>query len=127
VCKEVAKSNCFLVSVAVDAADQARWRVLGSGDSFRELTTALERRGIPFQVILKKTLKDKELLTTRQEQILAMAFERGYFDFPKKAGLEDLASSIGVKTSTMAEIIRRGQKKILGEYLARRSLLHEEL
>jgi len=127
VCKEVARSNCFLASVTVEAGGQARWRVVGSGDSFRELTSALERHRIPFEVKLRRTLEDKELLTTRQEQILAIAFERGYFDFPKKVGLEDLASIIGVKTSTMAEILRRGQKKILREYLARRALLHEEL
>jgi len=127
VCKEVAKSNCFLASVTVEPGGQARWRVFGSGDSFKELTGALERHQIPFEVKLKKTLKDKELLTSRQEQILAIAFERGYFDFPKRIGLEELASIMGVRTSTMAEILRRGQKKILGEYLARRALLHEEL
>jgi len=33
----------------------------------------------------------------------------------------------GIRTSTLGEILRRGQKKILREYLARRSLLHEEV
>ena len=126
VCREVARSNCFLASVSVASKGQARWTVLGSGNSFRELTAALERHKIPFEVKMKKTLEDKELLTARQEQILVIAFERGYFDFPKKLGLTELASLTGVKTSTLAEILRRGQKKILGEYLARRSLLHED-
>ena len=88
---------------------------------------ALERKKIPFQVDLRKTLEDSELLTARQEQILTIAFERGYFDFPKKLGLVELAASTGIRTSTLAEILRRGQKKILGEYLARRSLLHEDV
>jgi predicted DNA binding protein len=127
VCREVARSNCFLASVSVASKGQAKWTVLGSGDSFRELTSALDRRKIPFEVTLSKTLEDKELLTARQEQILTIAFERGYFDFPKKRGLSELASMTGIKTSTLAEILRRGQKKILGEYLARRSLLHEDL
>lgn len=126
VCREVARSNCFLASVSVAPGGQARWTVLGSGESFRELTDALERRKILFEVKLKKTLEDKELLTARQEQVLAIAFERGYFDFPKKLGLIGLASLTGVKTSTLAEILRRGQKKVLGEYLSKRSLLHED-
>ena len=126
VCREVAKSNCFLVSVSVESKGQAKWTILGSGGSFRELTGALERGRIPFEVKLQKTLEDKELLTARQEQVLAIAFERGYFDFPKKIGLVELASLTGVKTSTLAEILRRGQKKILGEYLSKRSLLHED-
>lgn len=126
VCRELARSNCFLDSVSVESKGLAKWIVLGAGDSFRELTKALERKKIPFEVELKKTLKDKELLTARQEQILAFAFERGYFDFPKKLGLSELAAMTGIRTSTLAEILRRGQKKILGEYLARRSLLHED-
>ncbi|MDG7006881.1 MAG: helix-turn-helix domain-containing protein [Nitrososphaerota archaeon] len=67
------------------------------------------------------------MLTTRQEQILSIAFEGGYFDFPKGVGLKELASETGIKTSTLAEILRRGQRKILGEYLTRRLLLHRDI
>lgn len=126
VCKEVAKSNCFLSSVSVESEGLARWTVLGAGESFSGLTRALESKKIPFEVQLKKTLEDAELLTARQEQILAIAFERGYFEFPKEVGLAELAAMFGIRTSTLAEILRRGQRKVLGEYLARRSLLHRE-
>jgi predicted DNA binding protein len=124
VCKDVARSKCFLASVGI-TSQGARWTVIGNNDSFRDLVAALERDKIPFEVKMKRNLEDSELLTARQEQILSIAFEQGYFDFPKKAGLEELAVLIGIRTSTLAEILRRGQKKILGEYLARRSLLHE--
>jgi len=124
VCKEVAKSKCFLASVDV-TSEGARWTVIGNNDSFRELVAALQGHAIPFEVKLKRNLEDSELLTARQEQILSLAFERGYFDFPKKVGLDELATLMEIRTSTLDEIIRRGQKKILGEYLARRSLLHQ--
>jgi predicted DNA binding protein len=127
VCKEVAKSKCFLASVSINSKERAEWTVLGSDDSFKELVAALEKRKIQFEVKLKKALEDKDLLTARQEQILSFAFERGYFEFPKKIGLKELAAQTGIRTSTLAEILRRGQKKILAEYLARRSLLHEDL
>jgi predicted DNA binding protein len=123
VCKEVARSKCFLASVDITSGG-ARWTVIGNNDSFRELLAALEKDRIPFEVKMKRNLEDTELLTGRQEQLLAIAWERGYFDFPKKVGLEELAALADVKTSTLAEILRRGQKKVLGEYLARRSLLH---
>lgn len=126
VCKEVAKSRCFLTSVSVSSKRDAQWTLLGSDDSFRDLLRALDRRGIPAEVRLKKELEDTDLLTTRQEQILSIAFERGYFDFPKKRGLKELAIETGIRASTLDEILRRGQKKVLGEYLARRSLLHKE-
>jgi predicted DNA binding protein len=124
VCKYVAKSKCFLENVGISSGERARWTVLGSDASYKELVEALDREKVPFEIARRRTMEDTDLLTTRQEQILAIAFERGYFDFPKKLGLEALAGQIGIKASTLGEILRRGQKKILGEYLARRSLLH---
>ena len=127
VCKEVARSRCFLSSVSVVSEEKARWTVLGNDDSFMGLVKSLEKKKIPFEVKLQKRLEDTDLLTTRQEQILSIAFERGYFDFPKRVGLKELASETGIKTSTLAEILRRGQRKILGEYLTRRLLLHRDV
>lgn len=127
ICKEVAKSKCFLPSVSVVSEYRAHWTVLGSDDAFMGLVRSLRRKRIPFEVRMQKRLEDTDLLTTRQEQILSVAFERGYFDFPKRVGLKELASETGVRTSTLAEILRRGQRKILGEYLARRLLLHRDL
>jgi predicted DNA binding protein len=125
-CREVAKSRCFLSSVSVTSGNKAQWTVLGSDRSFTGLVGSLEKKKIPYQLKLKKELGDTDLLTTRQEQILSIAYERGYFDFPKKMGLKELAAETGVRTSTLAEILRRGQRKVLREYLARRALLHRE-
>ena len=124
VCKEVARSRCFLASVSVVSKERAQWTVLGTGDSFSGLVRELDRRKISFEVKLRKELADTDLLTSRQEQILSIAFERGYFDFPKRLGLKELAVETGIRASTLDEILRRGQKKIMGEYLSRRSLLH---
>ena len=126
ICKEVARSRCFLASVTVTAREKAQWTVLGNDESFKGLVDSLDKRKNHYVVRAKKPLEDNDLLTTRQEQIMTIAFERGYFDFPKRMGLKDLAAETGVRTSTLAEILRRGQKKILGEYLARRSLLHQD-
>lgn len=127
VCKEVVKSKCFLASVSVNSHEGARWTVLGNNDSFRELIKTLERANIGFEVKLRKNLGERDLLlTARQEQILSIAFEKGYFDFPKKIGLKELAAQTGIQTSTLAEILRRGQRRILGEYLTSRPLLLQD-
>lgn len=124
ICKEVTRSKCFLASVTVNSIEGAHWTVLGNDESFKDLNRAMEKAGIEFDVILRKNLADRDLLlTARQDQILSIAFERGYFDFPKKIGLKELAVQTGIETSTLAEILRRAQKKILGEYLARKPLL----
>lgn len=123
ICKEVAKSKCFLASVAIHKG-AAEWTILGNHESFRELLASLEKHGIQFNLRLKKDLNQTELLTARQEQILLMAFERGYFDFPKKVHLKELAKETGMEPSTLTEILRRAQKKILSEYLGSREFQH---
>ncbi len=126
VCRKIANSNCFLSSVTTNSKGLAEWTVLGNHDSFRELLTSLERKGIPVEVKRRTNLENRRLLTSRQEQILYMAFDRGYFDFPKKTDLEELADQAGVKPSTLTEILRRGQRKVLEEYFGRRVSAHLE-
>ena len=125
ICKQVAGSKCFLASLVVGTSGLPQWTVVGGSSSYRELVAGLEKHKIPYELRLLRELQDSELLTGRQEEVLSIAFQSGYFDFPKKTGLKELAARTGVKESTLAEILRRGQKKILGEYLTRRSLLHE--
>jgi len=122
-CKEIAKSKCFLASVEIDAKE-ARWTVMGSDDATHGLLNSLELAGIPFQLNLKRKLADNELLTGRQEEVLLMAYLRGYFEFPRKVGLRELAAETGVKTSTLTEIIRRGQRRITEAYLFNRRFHH---
>ncbi|HUI00555.1 MAG TPA: helix-turn-helix domain-containing protein [Nitrososphaerales archaeon] len=123
ICKEVAASRCFLGSVEIERG-KASWTILGDQSACKGLLDSLERRGIPFRLDLKRSLDDRELLTARQEEVLYMAYERGYFDFPKKIGVRGLAAATGVKTSTLTEILRRGQKKIVAGYFGDRHLQH---
>jgi len=121
VCKQVAKSKCFLSSLVVGTQGQPHWTVLGGKDSYKELVDGLERSKIPYHLRLLKELHESELLTSRQEEVLSIAFDCGYFDFPKRIGLKGLALRTGVKESTLAEILRRGQRKIVHDYLERKT------
>ena len=61
-------------------------------------------------------MTDTDDLTLRQEQITRMAFERGYFDFPRRIGLRELAKMFDISTSTLSEILRKGQRRIMMRY-----------
>ena len=62
-----------------------------------------------------KLLRDPEpsLLTEEQERILLRAYQMGYYDYPKRATLKDLAWEFGVSVSTIAETMRRIEKKLV--------------
>ena len=55
-------------------------------------------------------------LTERQRTIIQTALNKGFYEYPKKIGLEGLANEFNISISTTAEIIHRGEKNILKQY-----------
>lgn len=53
-----------------------------------------------------------ESLTDRQLATLAAAVEVGYFDVPRRATLEDLATEFGLEKSTVSEHLRRAMHHV---------------
>ena len=53
-------------------------------------------------------------LTNRQEKIIHLAFERGYYNVPKNTTIKKLSRVSRVAPSTLAEIIQRAERKIIG-------------
>jgi hypothetical protein len=51
-------------------------------------------------------------LTARQELAVGTAFALGYFDYPRRAQLKDIARSLGVSRATAMENLRRGMRKL---------------
>ncbi|MFB6122588.1 MAG: helix-turn-helix domain-containing protein [Haloferacaceae archaeon] len=57
-------------------------------------------------------------LTDRQREALRTAYERGYFDVPRKAALEDVAAELGISASSASERLRRAQTQLVEETVA---------
>ena len=112
----IADSDCFLVYASNESGALIAWRVLGAERSFKGLLVQLERRGIQYTVSRMSIVSSKGGLTARQEWILRVAFEKGYFDDPKKIHIRALAKILGVSPPTLHESLRRTQKKILEEH-----------
>jgi len=118
VCSLFAVADGFLVGADVLDKDRMRWEILVRDEAgLQLLSEELRRRGIEHQLVEKVHLKKTEL-TARQDQILRIALELGYFDFPKRIKLERLADRLGVTAGTLSEVLRRGVKKALREYLS---------
>jgi predicted DNA binding protein len=56
-------------------------------------------------------------LTSRQREVLSLAWNVGYFDIPARAGLEKLAELTGLSRNTVSQHLRRGLRRILRESL----------
>jgi predicted DNA binding protein len=112
-------SGCFITKATIKD-NSIVWNVICDDDGFLDLMRSLEECEVEFEILYKgKPLEgDKRTkVTYREEEILRIALEKGFFDFPKKIKLEELAESLGIAPSTLSEILRRGQKKILTKFL----------
>ena len=115
-CKTFAGANCFLVSATSKPDGKLEWAVLGSDTMVKSLMRELESQKVAGEVVRISKLRDEEELTARQENILQIALEKGYFEFPKKITLRQLAKVLDVSPATLTEILRRGQKRVLQEH-----------
>lgn len=116
-CRAIIESGCFLVSAETDKDGWVEWKlILNEKRQLQNLVENLESHGVDSQLILIKPVDDKESLTNRQENIIKTALERGYYDFPKRIGIRELARRFDISTASVSETLRRGQKKIIEEY-----------
>ncbi|WP_440770500.1 helix-turn-helix domain-containing protein [Natronorubrum sp. DTA28] len=64
-----------------------------------------------------RVIVDRDLLTTRQREILETAHELGYFEYPKGANATDVAEELGIARSTFTEHLAAAQTKLLDALL----------
>jgi len=55
------------------------------------------------------------LLTDRQQEVLELALEKGYYEIPRQATNEDIAAELDCSTSTVGEHLRKIESRIISE------------
>jgi len=116
-CRTLAESECFLVDAMATEDGGLEWRILAPKRAVAEaLVGDLQVRGIDVEVLSVRSARREGALTTRQDQVISLAYKLGYFEFPKRIGLTRLARKLGISKSTLSEILRAGEAKILHAY-----------
>lgn len=116
-CHELAQSECFLTDATATEGGGLEWHLLAPHRSAVEaLVQTLSARGIAVELMAIKNVRGSGSLTDRQERVLSLAFQLGYFEFPKKIGLTELAKKLGVSKAALSETLRTGEEKILHSY-----------
>ena len=119
-CKALTGSDCFLTSALLKDDGQVEWNLItGEEGSLLELINKLEKYGCKVELKKSQRLSKRAQLTKRQEEIIQIALERGYYDIPKKITIDKLAKIFKVSPSTLAEILQRGEKKIMKQFFNR--------
>jgi predicted DNA binding protein len=116
-CCSMVGTEAFLVESHMDKDGRKIWRLLATEkEAIRQIISDLEGHRYAVELMKLTSVDLDELMTSRQEDILQIAFERGYFDYPKRISLRDLAAMFDISISTLSEMLRKGQRKIMEEY-----------
>jgi predicted DNA binding protein len=116
-CRLLAGTECFLTRSTTTKEGRLNWTMLVTQKkALQDLIDNLAKVNAQPKLVKLTEITDTDELTLRQEQITRMAFERGYFDFPRRIGLRELAKMFNISTSTLSEILRKGQRRIMMRY-----------
>jgi predicted DNA binding protein len=116
-CKALTGSDCFLTSASSKMDGKIEWTLITGGKaSLQHLFKKLEEFHCQAEIVRVSNINDKNILTARQKEIVRIALEKGYFDYPKKTNIRELANDFDISISTLSEILRKGQRKIILKY-----------
>lgn len=117
VCRILTDADVFLISAISKGSGKVDWTLVVSDKSvLKDIFDRLKEKGVNADLVKLTKIDDKESLTERQDKITQVAFDRGYFDYPKRISLRELARMFDVSPSTLSEILRKGQRKIVMDY-----------
>jgi predicted DNA binding protein len=120
-CRMIMQSKCFLQGARSLKDGRVELRVAGGAKgSLQDLLENLRKDGC--SVELQRIGRDDadSVVTRRQEEVLQKALAIGYFDYPRRGGLKELAREMGVSQSTVAEVLQRGERNIIEQYFSRK-------
>ncbi len=116
-CCRMVGSETFLVGVHMDEDGCIVQRIISKDrETVRQAMAKVEALGHDVSLEKLTTLAPDMYMTGYQEDVLMIAYERGYFESPRKTDLRELAGLFGVSVATMSEILRKAQRKVMAEH-----------
>ena len=116
--KTITSSKSFAIAAAGRADGAVELTVHGNNKAMKDLLNSLDKEGASVEIAGWTSRNGSNLLSVRQELVVKVALECGYFDFPKKIRLRELARNLGVAPASLVESLRSAEKKILSEYVS---------
>lgn len=121
-CKLFADKDCFVLSSISTEKGRVNYKIIFSDRKvLQQLIWDFQKAEAEVQLLKISNINEDEMLTEKQEKIIQVAFERGYYDFPKRIGIKELSEMFSISTATLSEILRRGQRKIIEDYFRQQS------
>lgn len=123
VCSEILSRDAFLVSGKSLDRDKIMYNfMVPTFEAYTSIISALEKTGHSVYVRRMGRFEPKQgILTEKQERIFWLALKGGFFDYPRKIDTLQFAAKLGIRPSTLSEIIRRGTRRLLEHHFEKES------
>ena len=107
-------SGCHLDGSTSLGGGIVLWSVIAPTDgALKAFADRLERGGAEVVVERTKVLRTRGELTLEEDRMLLSALERGYFDSPRRADLDDLAEAMGLEKGYLQLALDRARRKLV--------------
>jgi predicted DNA binding protein len=121
VCNTILVHDAFLVSgKSMEDSIITYSFMVPTFEAYKGIITDLEKAG--YKVNVRKIGKFEQqigVLTENQERIFWLALKSGFFDYPRRVNMAELAGKLGISPATLSEIMRRGTRRLLEHYFKR--------
>lgn len=120
ICRAISEYKGFCRS-CVFCGDKSNneWRiVLAGNDSLDEMLTCIEEKGVSIRNVETKSVPTHDILTFEQHNVIKIAEEQGFFEFPRRISLTRLATYLHMSKSNLEEILRRAEHKVTANYVS---------
>jgi hypothetical protein len=112
----------YITANPVFRGDMLRISFAADEKTIADLRAEIERADLPVKLVRLGPPRTKEVsplsdLTARQASILRLAHSMGYYDIPKRAGVEDIGRVLGVDKGTVGEHLRKAEKRVFDRLL----------
>jgi hypothetical protein len=108
-------TGCFFTQ---SHGETGKWKILVAGKvSLDRFARRLRKAGINCTIRDVEKPEKNDLLTFEQEKVMKYAESRGYYSLPRTVGVRELSGNLGMAASTLDEMLRRGERKIIESYM----------
>jgi predicted DNA binding protein len=123
VCNCILSRDAFLISGKSMEEHAIKYSfIVPTFEAYKSIVSALENSGHKVNVLKMGSFEPKRgVLTEKQERIFWLALKGGFFDYPRKIGTQELAAKLGIRPSTLSEILRRGTRRLLEHHFEKES------
>jgi len=109
-------ASCFISSAATEDDCTVGYKLLLGSEDVPVVINRLSKTGAEYKLAEISDISSFRGLTPKQEKTLRIALQQGFYDFPRRISNDELAEKLGIKPSTLSEILRRAERKVVGRY-----------